>query len=208
MRPEQLIEHSPRLYHLTHAANAPTIARYGLLSTTALLDRFGVTGEERRRLEECRRPNPVTLRHSDFGEVTLRDQHPLNEARLAGALTGGMTVAEWLKTINARVFLFADRDRATRLAQVHAGDRQTLFVFDTAALLAQCVDRVELTHMNTGTTSPMAHPRGRDTFKPLAQYHYDERRKRYGRADAIKEVTVLGGVPIPLRAVLVEIDSD
>jgi hypothetical protein len=46
--------------------------------------------------------------------------------------------------------------------------------------------------MNTGTTQPIAHPRGRDTFKTIADYPFADRRKR--RLKPAVELTVLDGV--------------
>jgi hypothetical protein len=192
--PEQLIEHCPRLYHLTHADNLEAIQRHGLWSTSALLDRCGVVGAEREALEARRRPTSVTLVHSAGGTVTLRDQGPLSEKRLAAVLTGGIDVTDWLRLINARVFFFPDEKRWRHLADVYADERQAVLVLNTDQVVARYLERIELAHMNTGATAYVPQPRGRDTFKRLADYPYDERRRKYGRSDALKEITVLGGI--------------
>lgn len=204
MTPEQLIDRCPRLYHITHADNLDAIQRHGLWSTSALLDQCGVVGTARDALEARRRPGVVTLAHPAGGTVTLRDQGPLSEKRLAAVLTGGMTVGDWLRLISARVFFFPDAKRWRHLADVYAQDRQVVLVLDTAEMVSRYLERIELAHMNTGATAYVPQPRGRDTFKRLVDYPYDERRRKYGRADAIKEVTVLGGID-DIGAVLVEV---
>jgi hypothetical protein len=49
--------------------------------------------------------------------------------------------------------------------------------------------------MNSGTTQPMAFPRGKDTFLPLEVYPLAERRKKNGVKGAVAEVTILHSVP-------------
>jgi len=49
---EELISTFPRLYHMAHVNAWPGIKRHGLLSTSALLDLFGVRGSSRKALEQ------------------------------------------------------------------------------------------------------------------------------------------------------------
>src|SRR2546429_180882 len=49
---DQLVAHFPRLYHMAEAGSWPSVEQHGLLSTSALLDLFEVTGEKRRDIEE------------------------------------------------------------------------------------------------------------------------------------------------------------
>ena len=49
----------PRLYHLTHVDNWDLIRRIGLLSTSALLDLFGIDGKSRRALESSNQATPA-----------------------------------------------------------------------------------------------------------------------------------------------------
>jgi hypothetical protein len=193
--PEQLLGHSRRIYHLTPTAHVDSIRRYGLLSTSALLERFQVPREERDRLEGARRGKPEPLTHPKWGSVQLRDQHPLSVRALERALGGSMSVEAWLRMINGKVFFFPDEDRLNRLATAYQHEAQSILVIDTARLLERHVHDTEVSHMNTGATAPFAHPRGPETFKPLRDYPYDERGRRRGRADALAEVTVRWAVP-------------
>ena len=195
MTPEQLVAHCPRLYHLTPTAHLESIRLHGLLSTSALLDRFGVAETERTRLESTRRGRPEALEHPVWGRVVLRDQHPLSVRGLERALGGSMRVEAWLRLINARVFFFPRLERLNRLAIAYAKEEQSVLVIDTARLLERHRPDVEISHMNTGATSPVAHPRGPDTFRPLHDYPYVDRRRRYGVGRALAEVTVRWAVP-------------
>ncbi|HYB25227.1 MAG TPA: hypothetical protein VEF89_01295 [Solirubrobacteraceae bacterium] len=111
----ELIRRHPELFHVAEAEAWPAIRRLGLLSTSALLDRFGVNGPRREELEAAPRPDSVRLRHSSLGEVWIRDNKPLRPEILATCLDG-VSVAEWMRLLNARVFFWLDQDRARRLA--------------------------------------------------------------------------------------------
>jgi len=52
-----------------------------------------------------------------------------------------------------------------------------------------------LTPINTGSTIFNPQPRGAGTFLPIADYPYDEWRRRRGRADAVVELAVDYAVP-------------
>lgn len=195
MTPEQLAAHCPTLFHLTPTAHVESIRRHGLLSTSALLTRFGVRDEEREKLETTRRAQPVTLTRREWGTVQLRDQHPLSVRGLERALGGMLSVEAWLRLINGRVFLFPNRERLERLAAAHRHEAQSVLHVDTQRLIERHADGIEISHMNTGATAPFAHPRGPGTFQPLREYPYDERRRRLGRRDALAEVTVRWAIP-------------
>jgi len=64
---------------MAEAGSWPSIRRHGLLSTSALLDLFEVTGVERVRLESQRRPETVKIEHPEHGEALIRDQKPLRK---------------------------------------------------------------------------------------------------------------------------------
>ena len=117
-----------------------------------------------------------------------------------------MSVEAWLRLINSRVFFFPDEDRLSRLAAAYQQEAQSILIVDTARLLERHADGTEISHMNTGATTPFAHPRGPETFRPLSDYPYDERRRRLGRAGALAEVAVRSAVP-DVEACLVEVVS-
>lgn len=157
----------------------PSIRKYGLLSTSALLDLFEWPRKERRSIETCRRANRVTLTHPVYGTAVIRDQRPLSEKRLASCLCGGITVGQWLRLLNRRVFFWLEEARlnALRGAQAYRAERQLVLTVDTRRLVEAHAARILLTHMNTGTTRPFAAKRGRDTFCTINDYPFQQRRK-------------------------------
>jgi hypothetical protein len=81
---------------MAEAGRWPSIARHGLLSTSALLDLFEVHGARRGELEAQHRPESVTLRHPRHGLTVVRDPKPMDDRGLCAgwrgrvrALTGG-----------------------------------------------------------------------------------------------------------------------
>jgi hypothetical protein len=88
----------------------PGIRKHGLLSTSALLDLFDVTGSERSSIESERRLESVTLKHPVYGKAVVRDQKPLREGPLAKCLIG-LTLQEWYETLNSRVFFWLTEER-------------------------------------------------------------------------------------------------
>ena len=101
---EELLADCPRLYHMAAGGSWASIQAAGLLSTSALLDKFGVTGERRITIEERRRPSGEILEQSGRNNVVIRDQRPINERLLANCLLNGMTQSEWYRLLNRKVF--------------------------------------------------------------------------------------------------------
>jgi hypothetical protein len=69
LTPGYITERWPRLYHMAEAGSWPSIERHGLLSTTALLDLFEISGPRREAIESARRPESVKITHPLHGEV-------------------------------------------------------------------------------------------------------------------------------------------
>lgn len=131
---DEVTARHPFLYHATSDGSWPTIQRHGLLCTSALLDLFQCNGQHRDPIEAARRAEPLVLDDPDIGRAVIRDQHPLNEARLAQVLDG-MTIEEWYRTLNAGVFFWPTRDRTERLLRAYPTDRHQLLVIETRSLL-------------------------------------------------------------------------
>uniref|UniRef100_Q01T18 Uncharacterized protein n=1 Tax=Solibacter usitatus (strain Ellin6076) TaxID=234267 RepID=Q01T18_SOLUE len=187
----------PRLYHITSAGTWPSILRHGLLSTEALLNLFGVESQLRESILGARRPEFVQIEHPEHGRAIIRDQKPLIESRLRDVLQGGMTPREWYRLLNRKAFFWVAEERfeTLRTARAYQDLRQTLIVIDSAKLLARHAERVTLCPINSGATRPMAWPRGRSSFLPMAEYPFEELRKKRGRKKAVVELTVEHSVP-------------
>lgn len=115
--PDELIAEYPRLYHMAMGGSWPKIREFGLLSTQALLDLFDVQGDLRTCLMTQRRSESVEISHPQYGRAVVRDQKPLIESKLKGALSGDMTLPEWYQVLNERVFFLAYRETSTHSAE-------------------------------------------------------------------------------------------
>ncbi|HEY0521872.1 MAG TPA: hypothetical protein VGD08_00680 [Stellaceae bacterium] len=184
----------PELYHVAERGAWAGIAWHGLLSTSALLTLFEVTGEARAEIETRRRPEFLTLTHPRHGRAVLRDQKPLGDATLSRCLEDGLAPADWYKLLNGRVFFWPTRRRLFRLleARGNAGREHDVLTIDTGSLLAAHGDRITLSPINSGASSRFPRPRGGSTFLPIADYPYRERRKR--GLEPVVELAVSDGI--------------
>jgi hypothetical protein len=168
----ELVSRYPALYHMAEDGSWGNIRRLGLLSTSALLDRFEVGEGRRRRLESARRPEMEAIEHTEHGRALIRDNKPMQETVLKRCLTG-MTPREWYETLNRRVFFWVDRKRLLRLLGARAyRDRPHLVLeLDTAGLLRRHAEDVTLSAINSGATFAMnPAPRGPDTFRRIEDH--------------------------------------
>jgi hypothetical protein len=149
-----------------------SIRRLGLLSTTALLDRFEVDAEHRVAVESARRPEMVRIEHPGHGEAWIRDNKPMLESVLVRCLSG-MDPREWYETLNRRVFFWPDRQRLLKLlgARAYRARPHLVLEVDTARLLRRHARHVTLSPINSGATFTMnPAPRGPDTFRRIADH--------------------------------------
>ena len=91
---ERLISRYPTLYHMAEDGSWESIRRQGLLSTSALLDRFEIENKQRFALESARRPDIVRIEHPEHGTALVRDNKPMQEKALERCLYG-MTPRKW-----------------------------------------------------------------------------------------------------------------
>jgi hypothetical protein len=196
MEPEKLITSFPRLYHMADKDAWPSIQQHGLLSTTALLDLFGVNGVKRTALESQHRPECVVINHPQHGAAIIRDQKPMDDKGLTRCLTG-VSPKEWYEILNRRTFFWLTEDRLERLlsAGAYRDKQHCVLTVDTRALVERHLDRITLSPMNSGCTKPMPHPRGRDCFLPVRDYPYDAWAKKRRKQDAVVELVVDYSVP-------------
>ncbi len=181
----------------------PSILRHGLLSTTALLDLYGITGAARTAIEARRRGASVALAGDGLPGATVRDQSPMSDAALARCLDDGLAPEDWYRMLNARVFLWPSAARLRRLlgARLYRATPQTVLTLDTASLLAVHGDRMELSPINSGATIFGGPRRGLGTMVPLSDYPLAHWRAKRGRADAVVEVTIPDRIPDAARHV-------
>src|SRR5579883_489638 len=97
------------IYHMAEVTNWPAIERDGLHCASTLLDRAGVIGKDRERLERQQRVTHARLPDG----VELRDQRPMPPSALSTCLID-ITPTEWYALINAHVFFWLDPARLNR----------------------------------------------------------------------------------------------
>ncbi len=171
MKLQDVVRQYPRLYHMAERGSWRRISEVGLLSTSAALDRVGLSGDERARLEACHRPEKVVI-GVGAESIVLRDQKPMAPLRLREALVDGTTPEDWYKLLNSKVFMWAQEHRLIGLlsARNYRNDEHDVLVLDAAPLLEAYEESVWLCHMNSGNTFPVPHPRGKEIFKRIADY--------------------------------------
>lgn len=194
--PEEFTRYYPRLYHMAEADSWASILKHGLLSTTALLDLFEITGDFRRSIESAHRPESITIRHPKYGAVVIRDQKPMHESALRKCLQG-MTPQQWYEMINRHVFFWVTLDRVETLlaARAYRGRKHTVITVDTERLLETYAEKAKLSPINSGSTIYNPQVRGITTFRPLHDYPFNERKKLRGVKYAVAELAVEYGVP-------------
>lgn len=188
----------PHLWHMAEHGSWPSIRQNGLLSTSALLDLYGVSGDARHELESCRRPHSVILTKSGMSPAVIRDQKPLSDNKLSKCLTDGLKPADWYRLLNDRVFfwLTIERLRGLLAARAYRNKAHTVIVSETDSVVTQYKSQIELSPINSGAVVYNPTPRGRKTFAPIASYDYDRwSKQRRSKYKAIAELCVLGGVP-------------
>jgi len=186
------------VYHLAEASNWPAIQREGLHCASALLDRAGLAGQERRRWEQEQRPEHAALPNGAW----IRDQRPMPPDALARCLVG-MTPAQWYALINGRVFFWVDPERLNRQRAACSSRPQVVLIVDAPRLAQAYADRVALTPINTGNARRRAATRGAATFVPYGTWldsgwaseaaHLGTRER--SRSHAPVEFTVGGSIP-------------
>lgn len=190
MEAEDLVSDYPMLYHMAEAGSWPSIARHGLMSTAALLDRSGLGRRERHAIESRIRPENVTIGCGPMGNVVIRDQKPLTERTLKKLLTGGTTVTQYCRLLNARTFFWADEKRLMTLlnAKAYRARPHDVLTVDTRGLVDGHRDEITLSRINSGATSRGVGRRGSGTFRRIGDYKYRPTRA-YG-GNRVAEVAV------------------
>ncbi len=200
---DELLDHCPTLYHMAARGSWPSIRQAGLLSTTALLDAYGVGGEARRRIEAERRPASVVLHRDGMPAATVRDQTPMDDKGLERCLRDGLSPEDWYRSLNAKVFFSLTPARLSRLlnAGAYRRDEHDVLLLDARELVARYRDRIWLCPINSGCTRPFPQPRGLFTFRRIADYPYGHWKTKRARGERVVELAVDHAVPDVARFV-------
>ncbi len=188
---EEFADAYPTLFHISLAQDMGQVMRHGLLSTSALLDRCEVNGEQRFNIESCPRPRSVRISHSVHGNFLINDQASMNAAALSKCLID-LSPEQWCRSLNRRVFFWPTQGRLAKHigARLAAVRPKIVFSFETRSVFDVLdFDSFEFSAINSGNTMRKAALRGSSTFLKASDYPFQERRKRRGLGDAIAEVT-------------------
>jgi len=184
--PDQFLARCPALWHVAPAGAWDRIRETGLRTAAQLIDAADV--DERRRAELHEAPRAESVRLSVDGvEVVLRDQAPLLRADLAKALDPGFGVSEWIRELNRRVYLFADRAAMHKVLDKYVASEgaQDVIAFSPLRLLEQEQHQIELSAQSTSALARTTKAtKGRDTFVSITRF--------LDRKPA--EVTIVGGL--------------
>jgi hypothetical protein len=181
---------------MAEAGSWESVKRHGLLSTTALLDLFGISGAQRDAIEAARRPDSVPIHHPDHGPAWIRDNKPINETVLRRTLTG-ISEPDWYRTLNGRVFFWLSERHLEKLrnAPPYKQRHHDILTIDTKSLVDAYAEKIELCHLNSGAVHPAAdYPRGAGSFQPIVSYPWLDRLAT-APGEPIVELTIPYAVP-------------
>lgn len=196
MTEEEFIKAYPRAFHMAEDGSWDSIQKHGLLSTSALLDLYEMQGDERVKIESERRSQSIRVSRPGLPDAVIRDNKPMTVSALGKCLTGGVTPTQWFETLNSRVFFWLSKKRLEGLlgARAYRDRPQTIIELDTASLVKATRDLIQLSAINSGSTIYRPVPRGKDTFQTIEAYPFEKWLAKRARANAVVELTVLGGV--------------
>jgi hypothetical protein len=194
---KDLIRLYPELYHVAADGAWPSIERHGLLSTAALVTRWGVRqGAPQAAILTRRRGENIELTHPSYGTAVIRHQKAMHEPSLAGALDD-LSPSEWYTMLNDRVFFFLQKNRLDELlaARLYRDDAHTVITVDTRSLVTAHEDDIELTRVNTGFAQRFdAEPRGQGSFQSIDEFAHPTRAHASTKVTDVAELAVYRGV--------------
>ena len=149
----------------------PNIRKYGLLSTTALLDLFQKTGEERSKIESHWRPSSIQIDHPKYGKAVVRDQKPARPDWMERVLVG-VTPEQWYKFLNSKVFFWLCQDSLKSMlnAPTYTNSYHDVITVDTRLLVDRYFGQITLSRINSGFARFGQGKRDFATFKRIEDY--------------------------------------
>ena len=194
---EELVKDCPTLYHMAEQGSWPSIYERGLLSTTALLDLYRVTGRVRHLIENERRARSTALESPELPKAVIRDQFPMTDRGLLRCLPNHISPLDWYRLLNNRVFFWLTKSRLFRLlnAGTYRAEVHDVLEISTQGLLDNYFKKIWFCPMNSGCTKPMPHPRDERTFLRIPDYPYSHWRSKRPRGERVVEFAIDHSVP-------------
>ena len=184
MKPDEFLDRCKTgLWHVAPAGAWERIQREGFQTAAQLIDAADLDDAERQRLHEEPRAELVTLKLGEDA-VTLRDQALLaNRADPASVLGDDLTVADWVRTLNKRIYICTDRPAVDKLIAKYGP--QDVITISPLRLLEAAQWSIELAAQHSGAIQQKAGvQRDKSTFQSITLF----------RARRIAEVTVVDGL--------------
>ena len=204
MRPEQLAEFYPVLYHIAWGGSWQSIKENGLLSTKSLLEFYGKRDSEIRTFTQKRREHWRKIDCPGRPQAVIRDQKPLTDSGLRKALPDNVEPSAWYELINSMVFFWPTQKRLKTMisAPAYLKVEHDVLLVDTKKLVELEGPNIRLSNINSGATLYKPQPRDLDLFKLFEDYPFDKRFHKYKLNNAIAEVCVLDKVDKIREAVI------
>ena len=132
----------------------------------------------RREIESGMRPDSRSASHEGFGPVVIGDQRPLIKANLKKVLRD-VSVMQYCRLLNGRTFFWATEEHLVRLlnARMYRNRPHDVLTVCTKTLVRDHLDRITLSHINSGATISQMGERGRQTFKSIADYPFVHKKR-------------------------------
>jgi hypothetical protein len=204
---EELTAFYPRAYHMAEFGTWDSIKEYGLLSTSALLDLFKVTGDRRLELESNHRPKSETIIHPiNCSSAVVRDQKVLRVSALEKCLSGA-TLREWYELLNGKTFFWVHQNRLIKLlkGREYRNRQHCVITVDTAKLLQSHSSRARLSPINSGSTIFRPVKRSPAIFYTISEFPFHDRRATRSLENTVVELAIQYSVPnIENVSILVE----
>lgn len=193
----ELVSDCPTLYHMAERGSWPAIREYGLLSTSALMDLYGIDGTRREKIELQHRPASVAIKAEGLPGAVVRDQIPMSDEGLRRALPARLKPSDWYALLNSKVFFWLSLERLHKLtgAKSYRDIEHDVLEVDTRSLIEAHRDRAWLCPINSGCTKPIPHPRDERAFLRISDYPYSHWRSRRRRTERVVELAVDRCVP-------------
>jgi hypothetical protein len=194
---EEFLNNCPKLFHMAEQGSWPSIKERGLLSTTAILDLYKVSGDAREDIEGKRRPKSVMVSADGLPDAVIRDQTPMSDKALTKCLLDNLKPQDWYRSLNKKVFFWVSKKRLLRLlgAKAYRNKRHDILEIDSKRLVEAYADKIWLCPINSGSTIMNPRPRGNATFAKISDYPYAEWKKKRNKVERIVELSVEYSVP-------------
>ena len=189
---DELVSECPTLYHMAERGSWFAIQQYGLLSTSALMDLYGIEGARRETIELRHRPASVPINADGLPGAVVRDQIPMSDEGLRRALPARLKPSDWYALLNAKVFFWLSLERLHKLtgAKTYRDREHDVLEIDTRSLIEAHREKAWLCPINSGCTKPMPHPRDESAFLRIADYPYAHWRRRRRRTERVVELAI------------------